>query len=99
MLCTGEDHVVMLAYQIVVEMTRRWRKLDLTVQEGIDEIATVCAEQVSVKGGACFNKIPQPRDSVRLLLNAAGVKLPEALPTKGVVVTTKKKLQSRRKDH
>ena len=91
--------VVMLAYRIVVELARRWRDSNLTVGEGIDELSTLCAEEVSLKGGASFNKIPQPRESVRQLLVAARVKLPEALPSKGVLVTTKRKLQSRRKNH
>ena len=43
------------------------------------------------------NEIPQPRASLQRLLTAAGISLPAAIPHKGVRVSTKKKLTSRRK--
>jgi transposase len=84
--------VVMLAYRIVQELAKRWREIDLTVEEGIKELATLCADEVLVQGMPRCNKIPEPRPQLQRLLEAAQVQLPEALPCRGVRVATKKKL-------
>ena len=91
--------VVMLAYRIVQELAERWGSLNLTVEEGLQELATLCATQVRVKGQARCNQIPQPRPMLQQLLDLARVKMPEVLPCKGIRVATRKKLQENRKRH
>ncbi len=93
----GHVLVVMLAYRIVAELARRWQALDVTVQEGLDQLGTLCATTITMKGTFRCQKIPKPRRDLRQLLDAAGIRLPEALPCKAVKVTTKRKLPSRRK--
>jgi len=93
----GHVFVVMLSYLIIAELARYWGHLDVTVEEGIDQLDTLCATQLLIKGEVRCNQIPQPRASLQRLLKAAQVTLPEVLPSKGVTVTTKKKLTSRRK--
>lgn len=95
----GHAFVVMLAYRIVQELATRWSHLNKTVEEGIGELSTLCMTEVKLQGGTTYNQIPEPSDSLQQLLEAAKVKLPKALPSKGVVVTTKKKLQERRKSY
>lgn len=95
----GHAFVVMLAYLIARELARCWRDIDATVQEGIDELASLCATEVLIKGRPHLNQIPQPRPSVTQFLTAAGIRLPDALPCKGVKVATKRKLPTRRKKH
>jgi transposase len=92
----GHVFVVMLAYRIIQELAKRWQELNVTIQEGINELSSLCANQVTINGAVC-NQIPQPRESVKRLIQAAQIQMPEVLPYKGVVVTTKKKLQARRK--
>ena len=89
--------VVMLAYRIVQELAERWESLNLTVEEGLEELATLCATEVLVKGQARCNQIPQPRPRLQQLLDLARVKMPEVLPCKGIHVATRKKLQENRK--
>ncbi|HEY4482207.1 MAG TPA: IS1634 family transposase [Candidatus Brocadiaceae bacterium] len=89
----GHAFVVMMAYWIVKELSARWQSFNITVEDGIDELSSLCVEEIQIKGGAQYNQIPQPRESVRQLLDAARVKLPDTLPSKGIIVTTKKKLQ------
>ncbi len=67
------------------------------MEEGIRELATICATEVLVKGQVRCNKIPQPVGWLGRMLEAAKVRLPEVLPSTGVRVTTKKKLPARRK--
>jgi len=92
----GHAFVVMLAYRITHELAKRWSPLNLTVQEGINQLTTLCSEEVLIHGKPHCHKIPQPGESIRRLFEAAEVPLPAALPHRGVRVTTKKKLQKRR---
>jgi hypothetical protein len=93
----GHVLVVMLAYLIVAELRRRWRSLDVTVQEGLDQLAQLTAVTVKRSGQARCQQIPTPSYPVRSLLDAAGIHLPDALPSKALRVTTKQKLPARRK--
>lgn len=93
----GHVFVVMLAYRIIQELAVRWQDMDVTVEEGIKELSTLCAQEVSFNGKQYCNQIPKPRPSVGKLIDAARVRMPEALPSKGIVVSTKKKLTDRRK--
>ncbi len=92
----GHAFVVMLAYRIVQELAERWRDIDLTVDEGITELTTLCATEVLIDGQPRCNEIPQPRRSLRRLLKAAKVRLPDALPCSGIRVATRKKLPENR---
>jgi len=94
----GHALVVMLAYRLVMELARRWRGQDMTVEEGLHSLATLCAVEVQLGSKSpTVNEIPQPRASLQRLLTATGISLPAAIPHKGVRVSTKKKLTSRRK--
>jgi len=93
----GHALVVMLAYLIVRELALRWRDIDLTVEEGIKELTTLCATEIVVKGKPHCNKIPEPRPSVVNLLKKAKVLLPQVLPCRRGTVATRKKLTQNRK--
>ena len=88
--------VVMLAYRIIQELSKRWSELDLTVAEGISELATLCATEVLIDGHPRCNQLPEPRGSVAQLLDAAQVRLPAVLPCSGIRAATRKKLPTRR---
>lgn len=94
----GHVFVVMLAYMIIRRLRKAWESFDLTVKDGIEQLATVCSMEVNIKGQntSCL-KIPQPREQSLRLLEALKIKLPEALPKKGIRVVTRKKLPKRRK--
>lgn len=95
----GHAFVVMLAYRIARELSRCWRNLNVTVQEGIDELSGLCSTQLSGGGKVLCQQIPKPRPSTEALLAASDVRMPEALPSKGVKVTTKRNLPERRITH
>jgi len=92
----GHVLVVMLAYRMARELEQRWARLDLRVQEGLDELAGLCATEIVEGERARCCRIPEPRASVGALLKAARVRLPEALPCRGVIVSTKKSLVKRK---
>jgi hypothetical protein len=93
----GHALVVMLAYRIIKELAQYWHALDLTVAEGLKELEALCVTDIVLASGARYHRLPQPRPLSQQLLEAAKVKLPPVLPSKGVQVVTKKKLTSRRK--
>lgn len=93
----GHALVVMMAYRIIQELAKRWNHLNVTVAEGIKEVGTLCMTEVKIKENASYHQIPEPSESVQKLLKSAQVILPKALPSRGVIVTTKRKLQERRK--
>ena len=84
----------MVAYRIVKELSLRWQHLNVTVQEGLNELATLCTMELLVDGLVKINDIPEPRPHpVKELLKAAKVCMPKFLPCGGIHVATKKKLQ------
>src|SRR5215813_3634875 len=88
--------VVMLAYQIIQYLTTCWSPLDITVEEGLHALTTLCLVEVSPKHAPSYHCIPTPRDTIARLLHSADIKIPKAFSLSGVRVSTKKKLQSER---
>src|SRR5262245_12710459 len=88
--------VVMLAYQIIQYLTTCWSPLDITVEEGLHALTTLCLVEVSPKHAPSYHCIPTPRDTIARLLHSADITLPKAFSLSGVRVSTKKKLQSER---
>ena len=94
----GHVLVVMLAYLIVRELKRCWAGIDLTVEEGLKRLASLCAMTLAyASDGTQVQQIPRPREESVRLLEAAGITLPEALPGRNANVVTRKKLTKRRK--
>jgi transposase len=89
--------VVMLAYRIVKELHEAWKAADMTAKEGIRALSSLCATEVMIKGKPAYSTVPKPRDDIRKLFDLAKVRVPGALPCKGVKVATKKKLNAKRK--
>ncbi len=54
----------MLAYPIVKELARRWRALDLTVQEALKELATLTLTEIQVRSKPPVYQRPTPRPTL-----------------------------------
>ena len=93
----GHVLAVMLAFLIRRELSRAWEGLNVTVEEGLAQLATLCSMEVKVEGGASCLRIPTPRDGSSALLKAASVRATEVLPHLETRVVTRKKLPERRK--
>ena len=70
--------------------------MNVTVEEGIKELDMLCSYDVVINGKVLCQKIPEPRDSTRKLLEAADIILPEVLVSRGINVATRKKLMDSR---
>jgi Transposase DDE domain len=88
--------VVMLAYQIIRYLASCWSTLDITVEEGLHALTTLCLVEVSPTNAPSYSCIPTPRDTIARLLRCADITLPKAFSLSGVRVSTRKKLQSER---
>jgi transposase len=93
----GHVLVVMLAYMIIRKLREAWAPFDMTVEEGLKQLSTLCSMEIKVKDhGSCL-KIPRPREKSRELLKALDVRMPTVLPHREVRVVTRKKLPEQRK--
>src|SRR5919108_3391323 len=88
--------VVMLAYQIIRYLASCWSAFDVTVEEGLHALTTLCLVEVAPHNAASYHCIPTPRDTIARLLHSANIQLPRAFSLSGVRVSTRKKLQSER---
>src|SRR5262245_33406551 len=88
--------VVMLAYQIIRYLASCWSAFDVTVEEGLQALTTLCLVEVAPHNAPSYHCIPTPRASVAQLLHSADITLPKAFALSGTRVSTKKKLQSER---
>jgi len=89
----GHVLVVMLAYLIVRALRRAWAALDVTVEEGLKHLTTLCTQELTLPARKeRVHNIPRPRDLSEKLLRAAGVRLPKALSSRHDPVVTKRTL-------
>ncbi len=92
----GHALVVMLSYMLRRHLAECWRALDVTVEEGLAELSSLCTATIIFRG-TTIQEIPRPRRSVAALLRAAGVSLPSLFPHTEGRVHTKTKLARNRK--
>jgi hypothetical protein len=62
----------------------------------IDQLATLCLNEIHLPDQSISYQLPIPRDTIQKLLDAANVKLPTKIVPKKTNVTTKTKLTTRR---
>lgn len=94
----GHALIVMLAYIILRELRARWKELNITPEEGLEHLKTLCVIEVAIKTGEgnCI-KVPVPRKMSQTLLDKLSIKLPSILPLQKIHVGTRKKLELERK--
>lgn len=87
---------IMLAYLIAYHLRRLWLNVEATIEEGIEELSSLCATEVII-GDVHVQTVPAPRERSGLLLKTANVTLPDAIPCRNVNVFTRKKLVGERR--
>jgi transposase len=88
--------IIMLAYVIAYELRRQWRELDMTIEEGIEELASISTVFVDIAGATC-QTIPEPRPQGRLLLQKLDITLPDAIPHRNVHICPRKHIKDARR--
>lgn len=89
--------VVMLSYLLERNLERSWCNSDITVEEGLSMLSTLCCTEMRLKDRPTANLVPKPREMSAKLIKAADIHLPSVLPVRNCIVVTRRKLQDRRK--
>lgn len=92
----GHVFIVMLALIVQREIERLWGQINVTVEEGLDELGAIHFQTLSL-GKISYQTSPEPTRIGKTLLKAAQVQLPKAFPKKEANVHTKKNLTNERK--
>ena len=86
----------MLAHRIIQELQHGWAGENLTVEEGIKQLSSLCVTEVIVNDAVKDQLVPEGREQVKKLLALAKVELPKKLRYTGRIVSTKKNLKESR---
>lgn len=89
--------IIMLAYLLAYHLRRLWHDVELTIEEGIQELADICSTEVVIAGKITCQTISEPRKLGKALLTKTGISLPHSIPCRNVEVATRKKLVPERK--
>ena len=81
---------------MIQELQHAWAGEDLTVEEGLKQLSSLCVTEVVVNGKVKDQLVPEGRPQVKKLLELAQVALPKKLRYRATVVATKKKLTQSR---
>jgi transposase len=92
----GHVLVVMLAHRLVQELQTCWATENLTVEEGLKELSSLCVTEVVVNGAVKDQLVPEGRSQVKRLLELAKVRMPKKLRYSGSIVATRKHLKESR---
>ena len=92
----GHALVVMLAHRLIQDLQECWAGENLTVQEAINQLSSLCVTEVLVNGAVKDQLVPEARAQVKKLLDLAKVELPKKLRYTGRIVSTNKQLKESR---
>ena len=85
-------------YLVGRALRRAWAELEVTVEEGLEQLKTLCSMEIRTEDGGTCLRIPEPCTTSRFLLQALDLHLPDTLPHADLPTVTRKKLPERRKN-
>jgi hypothetical protein len=91
----GHVFVVMLAYLLRRELERTWDTIDVTMEEGLDCLATLSSVDMGLAGDIRIEQIPRPQGLCEELLDALKLTLPTKILRSQLNVSTKIKTRKR----
>jgi hypothetical protein len=92
----GHVFVVMLSYLIRRRLATAWADMELTVENGLDALKTLCLNEMRLGDGPWMLHIPEASDVNDKLLSRLGVSMPKALIKNEAKVGMRNKLAQRR---
>ena len=92
----GHVFVVMLAYLLRRQLERAWEKVDVTMEEGLNCLATLSSVDMCLAGEIKIEQIPKPQGLCEKLLDAMKFTLPTKIIRSKLNVSTKVKTRKRR---
>lgn len=91
----GHVFVVMLAYLLRRELERAWDEIDVTMEEGLDCLATLSSVVVGESGGLRIERVPAAGGLCGELLAGLDYALPQTVVRRGLDVSTRVKARKR----
>jgi len=91
----GHVFVVMLAYLLRRELERAWDKIDVTMEEGLNCLATLSSVEMCQANGVAIERVPAPQGLCGKLLDALKLSLPDKIFRRKLKVSTKTKTRKR----
>jgi transposase len=88
--------IIMLAYLMAYELRRHWTNLEMTIEEGIEELASIDTVFVEIGGTIC-QTIPEPRRQGQQLLQELDMTLPDAIAHRAIVICPRKQIKGTRR--
>jgi len=92
----GHVLVVMLAHRLIQELQQCWAGENVTVEEGINQLSSLCVTEVIVNNAVKDHLLPEGRSQVKRLLELAKIPMPKKLRYTGSIVATRKQLANSR---
>jgi hypothetical protein len=92
----GHVFVVMLSYLIRRRLATAWADMELTVENGLDALKTLCLNEIRLGDGPWMLHIPEASDVNDKLLSRLGMSMPKALIKNEAKVGMRNKLAQRR---
>ena len=86
----GHVFTVMLAYMIIRHLAKHWKKINLTVEEGIKLLSKLCTQELHIIGREPQVYIPSPINREQQLLESIGLTLPKTFKKVTVSIKTTK---------
>lgn len=91
----GHIFITMLSYMISKYLREEWININITVEEGIAELSTICVETLKI-ADIEIPIVPEPRERSKELLAELKITLPNKIPERKFDLDTRKKLQNER---
>ena len=93
----GHVFVVMLAYRLIIELKKYWATLDITPEEAVSALTTLCLHETILNNTSLGQSIPKPNELVARLFKEAKVSIPRTVESDKEKVYTKMTLPKHRK--
>ena len=82
-------------HKILYTVREKWIDINITVEEDIHELSSINCITINT-GAVKYNQIPEARELGSILLKALSITLQKAIPSSGISVSTRKKLEPKR---
>ena len=90
----GHIFHMMLAHMIVRELRQAWACLNITVEEGLMRLSSICYQTLQLSEGVNVSCIPKQVGETAALLEALKIELPKSIQHCDINVVTRKKTRN-----
>ncbi len=89
----GHAFTAMLSYMVIKYLQKAWAEIDMTVNEAITILDSLTIIEETLHTGESYNRIPEPSNTMKEILAALNIQMPNFFPKIKVNVGNRKKLK------